>query len=41
MANQNQKILLELLKIEGNSICADCGKKGMNLKEIAYDVFFF
>lgn len=29
MANQNEKILLDLLKIDGNGVCADCGKKGM------------
>lgn len=24
----NQKLILELLKIEGNDECADCGRKG-------------
>lgn len=39
MANENQKIILDLLKIEGNSICADCGKKGMEI-ETAYHIIF-
>lgn len=37
MANQNEKIILELLKIEGNSECADCGKRG-KLKVINSDL---
>lgn len=28
MADRNEKMLLELLKIPGNSECADCGSKG-------------
>lgn len=40
MANENQKILLDLLKIEGNSICADCGKKGEEIKITAYHIIF-
>lgn len=31
MANHNEKLLMELLRIEGNQICADCRSTG-NLK---------
>lgn len=34
MANQNEKILLDLLKLEGNDVCADCGKKGKEKKSM-------
>ena len=27
MAEQNEKLLQELLKIDGNNVCADCGAK--------------
>lgn len=40
MANQNEKILLELLKFDGNNICVDCGKKGGFSQYTAYHVFF-
>lgn len=27
MAVQNEKLLVELLKLSGNGVCADCGSK--------------
>lgn len=29
MANENEKMLMELLKIDGNNVCNDCYSKGM------------
>ena len=29
MANQNEKILVELLNIEENDRCCDCGSRGL------------
>ena len=28
MANENEKMLMELLKIDGNNVCNDCFSKG-------------
>lgn len=40
MANENEKMLIELLKIDGNNVCNDCYSKGM-LKRIEIKKYEF
>lgn len=36
MANQNERIILELLQIDGNSTCVDCGRGKLEKKNILF-----
>lgn len=36
MADENEKLLMELMRKNENSICADCRRKGKSLNQIFY-----